>query len=295
MKQLRKVYVMSALALTTCGVLFQNCAAAPPPDLSQFSLSSVTPSDKTCGFGGVVLTEGQSVSAFQSPSVAAGTSCVPQTRTCSGGTLSGTYSFGSCFVESPSATASCNFLNNSVLHGQSIRTFQSSSVSSGSSCAFQDRVCTNGNLSGTYSYTSCVVDCAFNGAVVGHGGSVLAFAAPSVPNGSSCASQQRSCSMGVLSGSYAFGSCSEQPATPIATASCNFNGQTILHGASVTAYQTDIAPYGTTCLAYDEVRVCNNGILSGSHIYPSCEREYLDACGEPVSGQYNYQDRVQCQ
>ncbi|OGG56667.1 hypothetical protein A3D71_03455 [Candidatus Kaiserbacteria bacterium RIFCSPHIGHO2_02_FULL_55_20] len=51
-------------------------------------------------------------------------------------------------------------------------------------------------------------------------------------------------------------------------ASCTFNGSTVAHGASVTAYQTSSVPYGSSCVS--ENRTCNSGTLSGSYIYGSC-------------------------
>jgi hypothetical protein len=47
---------------------------------------------------GATLSEGQSVTAFQAASVACQSTCQSQTRTCSGGVLSGTYSEPSCSV-----------------------------------------------------------------------------------------------------------------------------------------------------------------------------------------------------
>lgn len=45
-----RVYLSVALTLSACGVLFQNCAAAPPPDLGQLSNSSVyVPSSGSSG------------------------------------------------------------------------------------------------------------------------------------------------------------------------------------------------------------------------------------------------------
>jgi peptidoglycan hydrolase-like protein with peptidoglycan-binding domain len=55
---------------------------------------------------------------------------------------------------------------------------------------------------------------------------------------------------------------------PPATASCSFNGQTVTHGASVTAYQTSTVSYGSACVS--EQRTCNNGTLSGSYTNSSC-------------------------
>lgn len=55
------------------------------------------------------------------------------------------------------------------------------------------------------------------------------------------------------------------PTTP---QSCAFNGTTIAHGQSVTAYQSASVPAGQSCVS--EQRVCANGALSGSYAYESC-------------------------
>ena len=161
----------------------------------------------------------------------------------------------------------------------------------GGACNAESRICSNGVLSGTYQYTSCVVDCSFNGAVIPHGGNVQAFAAASVPSGSSCASQQRTCNMGTLSGSYVYSSCLVQQPSG-GTASCSFNGQTVLHGASVYAYATSSVSMGDSCLNYREARVCNNGSLSGSYDYSLC-RVDRTGCGiEPATYQKSFSEAI---
>jgi hypothetical protein len=47
-----------------------------------------------------------------------------------------------------------------------------------------------------------------------------------------------------------------------------FNGQTILHGSNVTAYQQSVSPVGFPCVT--ETRTCNNGVLSGTYVNTSC-------------------------
>ncbi len=50
--------------------------------------------------------------------------------------------------------------------------------------------------------------------------------------------------------------------------SCVFNGKTISHGGSKTAYQNSSVPSGSSCVS--ETRTCNNGVLSGSYTNSSC-------------------------
>lgn len=51
------------------------------------------------------------------------------------------------------------------------------------------------------------------------------------------------------------------------TASCRFNGQTIVHGSSVLAYESSNV---ANAACRPEVRYCNNGTLSGSYAHATC-------------------------
>ncbi len=77
------------------------------------------------------------------------------------------------------------------------------------------------------------LNCTFNGNTVLNGASVTAYQASTVPYGSSCVSQPRTCSNGTLSGSYAYSSCTVQP-QPAPTCSVTFNPSTINQGQSST-------------------------------------------------------------
>lgn len=109
--------------------------------------------------------------------------------------------------------------------------------------------------------------CTFNGSTVKNGSSVTAYQAATVPYGSSCASQTRTCASGTLSGSYQYASCSVNP-----PASCTLNGTTVQSGSSATFYSTQSAPQGQLCQSYVQSRTCTNGTLSGSpsYQYASC-------------------------
>ncbi len=219
----------------------------------------------SCLFNGQTIAHAGTVKAYQNSSVAYGSTCVSEDRTCNNGTLSGSYSYGSCNVNAP---ASCLFDGQTVAHGATVKAYQTSSVAYGSTCSSQDRTCNNGTLSGSYSYGSCNVNapasCLFNGQTVAHGSTVKGYQAATVPYGSTCASQDRLCTNGTLSGTYGYGSCSVN-----APASCTFNGQTVAHGSSVTAYQSSTVISGSgSCVS--QVRTCSNGSLSGTYTAPSC-------------------------
>ena len=59
-------------------------------------------SPTSCTFNGRTIASGSSVTAYQSSSVSSG-SCVSQSRMCTNGTLSGSYTYGSCTVSSSAA------------------------------------------------------------------------------------------------------------------------------------------------------------------------------------------------
>ena len=120
--------------------------------------------------------------------------------------------------------------------------------------------------------TPMPLNCSFNGQTVLHNSSVIAYQAFAVPFGSSCQSQSRTCVNGVLSGSNPYSSCRVEP--PM---SCTFNGQTVAHGGSVTAYKNSTVPFGSVC-EQPETRVCNNGALSGSFTATSCSVSSPRSC-----------------
>tara|TARA_A100001015_G_scaffold7987_1_gene9847 strand:+ start:1711 stop:4413 length:2703 start_codon:yes stop_codon:yes gene_type:complete len=219
-----------------------------------------------CQFNGNSIANGVSTTAYQTATVPFGSACTSQTRTCSNGTLSGSYTFSKCDEADP---VNCFFNGTTIQHGYFVTAYLSDSVAAGSSCSSQNRTCFNGVLSGTYAHGYCAIQqalsCSFNDQPIDSGQSITAYLSNSVPFGSDCISETRSCDNGFLSGSYAFGSC-----TVAAAASCNFNGQTIQSGSSVTAYQAASVSYGNNCVSQN--RTCNNGFLSGSYNHSSCEK-----------------------
>lgn len=255
--------------------LFQNCTndykVAPNANL----LNSSEPV-LTCDFNGNVLTEGQSVTAYLNSTVASGDVCQPQTRICSNGQLSGSYTFASCSVNAPAA---CMFNGQTIQSGAGVTAYQSSTVPYGQECVAETRACNNGQLSGSYTFGSCApampAACLFNGKTILNGQSVTAYQASSVPFGQTCNSQTLTCNNGQLSGgSFAFASCIVD-----GPQSCLFNNQTIPSGSSVVAYLSDSVSAGQTCTS--ETRVCNNGQLSGSYTNASCTTLVCDPFTNP--------------
>lgn len=263
----------SALLLSVLILSFQNCSqvAFEEMDLSSQGVSPSGPN--VCNFNGQPYSEGSVVRAYLTSTVLSGQSCQYEDRVCSGGAFTGSYQYSSC---SPNGgAAACLFNGRTIVSGTSVKAYLNSSVAFGLTCVSQDRVCTNGVLSGSYNYENCNVGsaagCLFNGQTVPHGGSVKAYVSSTVSAGSVCQEVTRVCNNGSLSGSGNYASCSVST-----SASCLFNGQTIPHGGTVSAYATSSVSYGQTCARED--RYCNNGSLSGSYIYSSCVAQSAGSC-----------------
>lgn len=117
-----------------------------------------------------------------------------------------------------------------------------------------------------YGHAICEIanaSCSFNGQSVAHGASVTAYQTATVPFGNNCTSEARTCNNGTLSGSFTNGSCAAAP-----PANCTFNGSTVLHSSSVTAFLTKSVSYNATCGS--QARSCYNGSLSGTYSNSSC-------------------------
>lgn len=99
------------------------------------------------------------------------------------------------------------------------------------------------------------------GGTIANGSSVTAYQTNSSTNCPSVA-ETRTCTNGVLSGSYTYQTCS----APAASCTLPWGG-TIASGSSVTAYQTNVS---TNCPGVAQTRSCTDGTLSGSYTYQSC-------------------------
>jgi len=282
--------IVLAAILTNCSPAAQTSNKIDDNPSSEFSSlatsfksSAISPSaiiipdDSSCTFNGQTVMQGDSVDAFQNSTVQFGNQCISEKRICTNATLSGSFQFASCSVDQP---ASCLFNGQTIPHGQSTAAYQNSSVAFGETCLSESRICNNGVLSGSNQFSSCQVgapaSCIFNGKTIENGQSLRAYIASSVKFGSSCQFEDRTCTNGVLSGSYQFESCEIG-----AAASCTFNGTIIAHGQNTTAFQNSSVSFSNTCVS--ENRSCDNGVLTGSYQFSTCD------IGTPTSCQFNGQ------
>ena len=201
---------------------------------------------QSCNFAGGTVPDGGNVIAYQSESVETGSTCSSQTRFCNKGQLSGSYTYTNCQVEE---ATDCHFNGNSIADGVSTTAYQTATAPFGSTCTSQTRTCSNGTLSGSYTFSKCVeadpLDCNFNGSAVDHGNFVTSYLSDSVAAGGSCSSQTRTCVNGILSGSYQFNSCSVgESLAPIgATGGITAFTAGLVNGNQ--AYQTSVEEYST--------------------------------------------------
>jgi hypothetical protein len=330
----------------------------------------------TLPWGGSIAS-GSSATAYQAASVISPLACTSQSRTCTNGVLSGTYTNQSCSVIPAPCTLPWGGL---IASGNSTTAYQASSVTAPATCTSQSRTCTNGTLSGTYANQGCVVNPATaiptvttrsvtsvtqttassGGTVVSNGGatvtvsgiawsttanpttantkttdgwaiggpwadsmtglipnttyhvrayatnsvgtaygadvtfttatatctlpwggsiasgsSATAYQAASVISPLACTSQSRTCTNGVLSGTYTNQSCSVIPAP------CTLPwGGLIASGNSTTAYQASSVTAPATCTS--QSRTCTNGTLSGTYTNQSCVVNPASACGDGI-------------
>jgi hypothetical protein len=156
-----------------------------------------------------------------------------------------------------------------IENGITVTAFNQSSVAFNDECKPSDITCVNGSISGTGKFPTCVrrtpIACQLPwGETLEHATSRVAFGYATVPFGSTCPQEARTCSDGVLSGTAQFQNCSIQSA-----ANCKTPwGSHVPHGNTVVAFNSATVDFGRTCDA--QIRMCNNGILTGNASIQNC-------------------------
>jgi len=186
------------------------------------------PATLSCTFDGKTIANGSAVKAFfdKVAGAATGADCKAELRQCKDGVLLGSAPYSSCTY-----LANCMFDGRVLAHGQSVRAFKAPYASDPRLCTASSeiRLCTNGVLSGTYTYGACVVGksigpkppilpnpasmaCNFNGRAVPAGSVITAYFQPKAvagPKGGDpvCTSEPRKCVNGKLTGSAPYAQC----------------------------------------------------------------------------------------
>lgn len=193
------------------------------------------------------------------------------TNATSGYTGSATISCNAGELTASSATCDAAASNCTLPWGGTINSGQSvtayASATPAGACSSENRTCTNGTLSGSYTAQSCTAGCAAAGQtwLTNCGATANAAVAGAAQgltntNGGYSGSATATCNAGG-SGSFALSS------TSCSATSCTLPwGGSIANSASVTAYLS-ASPTGA-CTS--ESRTCNSGTLSGTYTNQSC-------------------------
>ncbi|MDD1620131.1 MAG: hypothetical protein LUQ11_01525 [Methylococcaceae bacterium] len=271
---------------------FAACNKTTDATVCNWHNNFVTTSTTSCQTPwGATIADGSTTTAYLNAVEPFGGTCQSETRTCTTGTLSGTFTNQSCTV---SSTADCTSpWGTSVPNGTAITAYANATVPTGFTCTdnnnSESRTCTNGILSGTYTHVSCAVQTTRNISV-----SVTTSGTGSV-SGITLTGTDANCSglictvandwTGTLS---ATGSCSgggtvsgisgtiPATATTASIALGNCTGPvcttpwstSLASGGSVMAYQAATVNYPSSCVS--ETRFCNDGTLSGTYSNQSC-------------------------
>lgn len=154
--------------------------------------------------------------------------CVAEVRTCTNGTLGGSFMFAQCFrgegnnctLELASGVAVI------VPHDTLQPYYKSSLVPCGSQCESELRYCDNGIINGTFTEISCSQECACmgpDGVSIPHGEGKIYYQTDVVGCVLPCVTQKRVCYGGALNGSYVYthcGSCREGQGCSVRSSLC---------------------------------------------------------------------------
>lgn len=133
-------------------------------DYNVYACTNPIVATASCTFNGASVPHGGAVPAFKSSTVSGSAVCEQETRTCSNGTLSGSYAHASCMktkASSSGGSLSCSVGGVTLASGESKKMYLVTAVPTGDSCEeagmTQVRTCTNGVLSGSAAYnrSSC--------------------------------------------------------------------------------------------------------------------------------------------
>lgn len=211
----------SSLNIMGCAQLTVTCTA---PKVWNGTTCAIPAVACNLPWGGTIAS-GASVTAYGTSSVPFGNVCTSETRTCTNGTLSGSYTSSSCVVD---PAVSCVLpWGGALAHGASVTAYQSASVISPAVCTSESRSCTNGTLNGSYTNSSCsvtITDCTLPwGGTTTDGSTVTAYSSSYIASPGLCSSlaETRSCTATVLSGSNTNETCLEGSASFTSTPACS--------------------------------------------------------------------------
>ncbi|MBI5458083.1 peptidoglycan-binding protein [Candidatus Kaiserbacteria bacterium] len=118
---------LSCLSGQTGAITQTRTSTCPGPVWGPWATTSNTcttqqTQNASCTFNNQTIAHNASITAYQSSSVPNGQQCVSQTRTCSNGTLFGSYTNGTCTVQPPPVAIipTCTYKGQSYVEGQTV-------------------------------------------------------------------------------------------------------------------------------------------------------------------------------
>jgi hypothetical protein len=246
-----------------------SCIATPPLPPPP----PTPPSVGACTFHGIQVPHGLGIRGYVRSMVVSPETCQWADLTCQNSVLQGAnnYPYAACEVRVPPppptpgpAGSNCTFNNRTYIPGSIVVGFKTPSVPYGSQCERATMTCENGVFaqSNVYAYDTCDTDlplgaCTLNGALYMHGQSATFYRSTNGP-GSVCSTETRTCTNGVLSGSFELEYCPG----PL----CSFNGRNWVPGARVLHYKTPAATVTQPCEG--KMLTCEYGAFTGAAEYP---------------------------
>jgi hypothetical protein len=265
--QRRAVYCAS----NTGAPVDESLCTPPKPPITQ----SCTSATQSCRLPwGATLDHDRSVTAFETASVPGGQLCVREQRTCTNGTLDGSFLHQDCRPLPVTYSWQLGAWN-ACSNNQQTRTV--TCLSSTGQTALNS-LCPTPEPSTTQSCTTANQSCTLSGITKQHNETATFYRSTTAPFGQECLSQVRTCSNGSFTGdtSYQYASCTV--AQPL---SCTLpTGGTLAHGQEITTTG------GGTC-GWSETYRCTNGVLAVSRTTTSCAVTYswyMEEWGQCVNG-----------
>ena len=106
----------------------------------------------SCELNGQEISHGENVTAYSSATVPFGCTCTSEIRSCADGNLSGSFTFSAC---EELAAVSCELNGQEIYHGENVTAYSSATVPFGDICSSEMRSCSDGNLSGSFTFSAC--------------------------------------------------------------------------------------------------------------------------------------------
>jgi hypothetical protein len=247
----------------TCVSQQRTCNAGTLSGSYAFSSCSVDPGSNCAPVDGVTVNHGSSATFYLRPCEDTGNTCSSQSRACTNGSLSGTYSNASCSV---AGGVSCTLDGQTVGHGAGRYFYNTTSVPFGQSCDTGTyrlyRNCSNGVLDGSASFnrasctTAAPANCTKDSVTVNHGNSRTFYQASLA---ATCTGESQTCTNGSFSpNNYQFASCTVASGCSSGTRNWNTNCSGTIGAA---AHGDSNIPVVNTASGYSGFAEynCNNG------------------------------------